>query len=323
MKKIQTNRGIFAMVVIVGVLGASCAEEFTPMNELEGLRVLAVQSDPPAIGTAQTAQLAALVHAPEGQTVQYSWSWCPFLGSAQSGYECMIDEAQLKEALQAIDPSAAALVPSFDLGTEPTATFTLNLPTPLLDLLCETVLGQATASLGVTPNCGDTVKSSVVLKISSGQERVTATKSLGLLLEASGASSNPPIGSIKARVKGSDDWFFLGETQSASVEAGGTYVLDVDIAEEASEWFTPPATEADPNPEPIRERLFITWFVTAGSTEAIRTGFIDGKVGFDVLRANNWSIPQINPPSEATLYVVLQDERGGVTWTQRTVKVQE
>jgi hypothetical protein len=323
MKTIQPHRGAFGMALIVSLLGASCAEEFTPMNELEGLRVLAIQSDPPAIGTGQTAQLAALVHAPEGQTVNYSWSWCPFLGSAQSGYECMIDEAQLKEALQAIDPSAVALVPSFDLGTEPTATFTLRLPTPLLDLLCETVLGQATASLGITPTCGDTVKSSVVLKISSGQESVTATKSLGLLLEASGASTNPPIGSVKARWKKGDDWFVLGEEESASVESGKTYVVDVDVEEEASEWFTPPATDAEPNPEPRRERLFITWFVTAGSTESIRTGFIDGKVGFDVLRSNSWAIPQIDPPSEATLYVVLQDERGGVTWTQRTVKVQE
>jgi hypothetical protein len=293
------------------------------MNEVEGLRVLAIQSDPPAIGTAQTAELKALVHAPLGEAVTYSWSWCPVLGTAQNGYECLFDEEQLTTALSSLDPAAAALVPSFDLGDEPTARFTLDLPSPVLKLLCENLLGQASASMGLSPSCGETIKSSVILKVEAGGETVTAMKDLGLLLKVEAASMNPQIDSVKARSTKDDEWIDLADPALAVIEAGQRYELEVDVPDSSSETFTPAATDQDPNPEPKRERLFITWFVTAGSTQSMRTTFIDGQVGFDVLRHNEWSISAIDPPTEATLYVVLQDERGGVAWTQRTVAVKE
>lgn len=322
MKKIN-HLALAFVALALPVIGAACAEDFPPLNEVEGLRVLAIQADPPAVASGDTTQLSALVHVSEGQEPAYSWSWCPVLGTPQDAYSCLIDEAQFKSALAFLDPDAVASLPSFDLGHEPMASFTLDISADTLAALCETLLGQATAGLGVAPKCGNEINSSVILEVTSNGEKVVAIKDLRLLIDSSSPPTNPTIGELRARAAADESWFALSTSGATALVAGQTYELEAQVPDSASESFTPAPTVQVPNPEPVRERLFVTWFVTEGSTKSMRTSFIDGEVDFDVLTHNEWSLPSVDPLPRATLYVVLQDERGGVVWTERTLSIEE
>ncbi len=66
-----------------------------------------------------------------------------------------------------------------------------------------------------------------------------------------------------------------------------------------------------------REALSVAWYATGGSFEVDRTGRDANDLA--TTSDNGWTPP--SQPGSVTLWVVLRDDRGGVSWTAYTVQV--
>jgi len=308
------------------LLGLGCAEDYEPFNELSKLRVLAIRAEPPDLLPGEGTEISALVYEPDGDDLEYRWSWCPVAAGAATGFECVVDEQDLRDMAAGLFPGAEALVPSLDLGREPTAAFQHSIPPAILQGMCDAILSSGAPSFVTLPDCEEELVVTVRLVVSGGGESVTAVKELALKMSADAeVNSNPAIGAVVASPAGGGGEVVLEEGSAVDLEAGAELELAVAVPREAAEEYTPEPTEEEPDPQPTTESLFMSWFVTDGSTLFGRTTYLDGEIGLDELGSNTWTLPDAEdaPEGEAALFLVLQDERGGVAWTSRQVAVVE
>jgi hypothetical protein len=314
-------------VAVLAALVAGCGDDFTPFNELDRLRVLAVRAEPPELAPGATTTLDALVFAPDGDAVTSAWSWCPITLGAAKGYECALSEQQLADAIDAVAPGAGALVPSYDLGQGAEATFANAVPPAALAALCDAIATGSAPAFVDLPTCTDRFVVTIRLEVAAAGETVTAIKQLPLLFDASAEENlNPALGGVFAAPAADgvdplvDGTALSFGREPTMLRAGAKYDLGLEIADAAAQSFTPAATVDSPSPDPRRETLFLTWFVTGGKTDSQRTGFIDGDADMSDLAHNGWRTPSLAASGGAAeLYLVLQDERGGVAWTARQI----
>jgi hypothetical protein len=314
-----------AIALALGAPAAGCGRDFAAFNELDKLRVLGVRAEPPALGPGASAVIDALIFEPDGDELSYRWSWCPLAAGGQTGFECALDEERLRELAEAAFPGAGALVPSFDLGGGATAEFGYPLTPELLRALCEAATSEELPSFVPLPDCSRGLTVSLRLEVEAGGEIVTAVKDLPLFWDAADADNgNPAVAGLAATPDGAAP-IALDEGGGTTLAAGGFHELRADIAIAAAEVFTQAPAGDEPEPEPRRERLFMTWFVTGGRTDFKRTTFIEDEVGLDVLTENGWVAPTLDeaPDGTVAIFLVLQDERGGVGWLGRAVGLEE
>lgn len=296
---------------------AACGDSADPYNRLTDLRVLAIRADPPTVPLGQAATLDALVFHPEAESAAYRWSWCPARRSFEQGYECAVSAAQFQQM------TGAAAAPTFELGSEPTATFALSDDAATLQRLCASPVAGSTTALGGLIDCSDGLPISIGLRLTAGDQEVRAYKTIYLALDNTGhANQNPTIDGVALAPEDS-------APNAAQALAAGDPEQTVTLSEAYALTAAVPVSAAEgylgPDGNPQRESLVLTWFVQAGSTEATRTTFIDGIVDLPSLEANTWALPE---PEEyqrtrAELHLVLRDSRGGIGWLSRSVLVTE
>jgi hypothetical protein len=316
-------RGAAALAVLLALAlsVSACTRGFDPFNKVDKLRVLAVRAEPPALAPGESAELAALVYEPDGDELEYRWSWCPLPTTSLNGYECPLDEEQFAALVEQLIPGAGALVPSFELSLEPEAAFHYVIDPDLLQQVCEATQSADVPGLELLPDCERSLAITISLEVSAGGESVTAIKELPIFFDGQDADNeNPSIGEVTAAHGGGPE-SVLDEDEPSSLIADRRYDVTAEVSLSNSQTFQPEPTDDDPDPVPERESLFMTWFVTGGSTDSKRTTFIDGEVGLDVLENNSWQTP--DAAAAGTLFLVLQDERGGVGWTWRDVELLE
>lgn len=325
---------ITALLAILFLLTA-CSEDFAPFNTVEKFRALSLKADPPALAEGETAVVTPLLYVPEDdfEGISYKWSWCPIAVNSAKGGECAISEEMFKGIAeemirQSTDADISELLEglplSFDLGTDPTATFVYAIPADLLLQVCENLLAQdIPTNIGI-PDCRDKLDVIIRLEASYKSESLIALKTVPLYIDEERADNeNPAVDGISIRDKDGDAVEVEGDLPV--LYRGESYDITADIDDGASQLFTPAASSSNPAPEPVREYLFMTWYGTGGTTESARTTFIDGEVPMGTLRNNSWNIPQSvdYPSSEITLYLVLQDERGGTGWFEKRFAIEE
>lgn len=115
---------------------------------LDKPRILAVRAEPPQPSFGVATTLSTLLYEPPLDRVAdkcpspraptYKWSWCPWPMSANSQYECPIQQADFDQLYLGMGLGKA---PSLDLGTGETATFTNPFPAPMLFALCRGDIG--------------------------------------------------------------------------------------------------------------------------------------------------------------------------------------
>ncbi|MBN2344476.1 MAG: hypothetical protein JXX29_01740 [Deltaproteobacteria bacterium] len=322
----MTRRANLNVVVAATVLFAmACSEDFEAFTDVTKLRVLAIQSEPAELMPGEIGQLSALVAADDNASVTYQWSWCPVATSAIMGHECPVTEEMLLAAI-AQNGGGAFEIPEgvslFDLGTSQTAVFPFIIGADVLQIACTQLVAQAGDQLPFLPDCEGSLDTTVKLVVNDGVDEVVVVKQLNLLLsESLIANRNPALGTLTA-----------SDSEGVSItleEAPGTlvsqhgYELAVSLSPQVSESFE--TTDVETGAIVIdRESLFMTWFISGGETEYGRTSYIPGETEFDKLRLNTWWPPRVaESDGTATLYLVLQDERGGTSWLTRTVQLQE
>ena len=320
MKKIQAACAMSALCLSVG-----CGETFDPFEKVQGLRVLGVSADKPALLPGEDTVLDALLHQDPDVEVKWQWDWCPFPSGPQDEYECGISQEEFDAQLTGFGIEAPAL----DLGSAPTASFTYPLSPEVLQGLCAALTeGQDIPDFVVLPDCSESFPITVRLIVEQeGVGRIVAIKSIRLLYDAptdEEVNSNPRVGGVKLARPG------VTEEDAAELVEGEAYVvareeevkLTLEVAPEMSQTYTPPPSDRDPNPVARLENLRALWFYEDGELEFESTGFIDGFLSLEELSKNTLTLPDAEsyPDDEMNIYVVIQDDRGGMSWVKRSVK---
>lgn len=334
-----------ACLCVLTLATTTCGEDFPPYSRLEGLRVLAIQSEPVAPAYGATTTLTPLVFAAPGETISYEWSWCPVAGPAGQNAPCLVTEAALVALIaERAGPEVAAAFPPYNLGTGATATFTNPFPPALLEILCENQAESGDAGVGDSGDAGAPAAPALpfVLKCPNGfpiqvkmvattaTDKVTTVRALDLAYKADAPfNANPLISDLTMqllkrdedrdpKVKGDQ---FDGPVQQVS-EAGAAVAtrqremrLNVTVPLASSEPFID--KDENDNDAPSKERLRLTWFVESGDVKDARTGFNDGKTALDEALKNIWRPSSVKKfaGTQSKVVVVVRDNRGGVAWT--------
>jgi hypothetical protein len=309
-------------IALVSSVMLSCDEgdEFTPSSELEGLRILAIQSEPPDLAPGETAELRAAVYSPEGE-VRYQWSWCPGRGDEEADFECTLPEADLHDAWEELGTGDE--LPPYDLGTSADAQFENPFTAEAVSALCE-VLAREPQGRGATlVNCSDGLPLSFELKVRSEGVEKRALKVVPLVPGPSTRNANPVLPERMAITRN-------GRTVDR-VQAGKFYEVRLDLDPEVAEEFQP-----DDESRRRTESLAISWFVYPGSTgfsasndgflplgptENTRTRLEGGDDDFSEFSRNGWGLPPGTRASEGVVFAVLRDDRGGVAWLSEQLEV--
>jgi hypothetical protein len=314
-----------SLIYLFNALATGCgdfADDTDRYAELDKLRILGLRSEPADLVLGETATLSALVYEPKARDVRYEWSWCPSRSAEDGNFECNISERELSAAWTELGLEGEP--PSYDLGTEPEARFTHVLSPELIAAMCQTFIGGGVEAQSAALACLTGLEVSVSLKVRAATSEVTAIKTLSLLFDAvpeAERNANPPS-SFELSLQEVDN----GRTQQDTLTAGREYAVSAELEREVAELFTPAPSSGDEEPERRRETLNMSWFVTDGKLVELdgeagfgaggeRTSFVDGH-DFDALLDNGWSLP-LTADSQASVYMVLRDERGGVGWTER------
>lgn len=325
-------RDLFRKLAVLSALSAStaaCADEFDPYNELLNFRVLAVRAEPPYLREGETTRLDAAIYLPDPNTpVQYSWSWCPFRGSADTKFECAVPRDDLQAMVDATVGPGVVDIPPYELSSTSSTTFTYSVPALLFSGLCAALAGAELPDFVERPACNGLWEATIRMTATSGGKEIITIKDLQLAYTSSAATNtNPTIDSIS--------WWPEGQAESsAQLLSAGTpptfnrdtkYLLRADVTEELSEsYVAAPEVEGDPI-ETKREILIVTWYVEGGETKSTRTTFIDGEVPIEILRLNELTTPKKAdyPEQNLRLIFVIRDNRGGVDWTEREILLAE
>jgi hypothetical protein len=289
-------------VALTALLGG-CGDDFDPYYLVNGPRILAIGAEPPALLDGETAALSALVVAPDpAASFTYRWSWCPLPTNGAGNFACAVSEEQLGE------------VPGFDLGAGATAELGYPGSRESVVALCESVRARGVPEFGVELSCDRSIPIQIKLEISDGVETVVGVKSVDLVLAAGDGDGdrnhNPSIGQMQ-----------VPEAAARGVAAEIAVDIDPEVSAERFAEIPPGGDQ----PEPRRERLIVSWFTDAGEIDDSRTSFIDGEIEIDVARRNLWTPPGTTdyPGSDARIWGVLRDGRGGTTWIERSVRLED
>lgn len=325
LRRVGACLGLGALVATAGAAGG-CGTDFAPFNRVTGLRVLAIQGDPATPLSGETTTFSALVVTPSSQPappLTYKWTWCPFAGVADNGYKCPFDEQKVDTLLTRI---GLPPLPAFDLGTEPTATFTNDIPAAAFDAVCSGAVVLPDEPVQFSIDCSAGFPIQIMLTVSSDTDALTAVQTAKLRFDpATPANANPSIDGLSA-ILGAPGMPMPIVADAAdgplvTVPRQVETRLQVDMAESVAEVYL--GKDDDGNPATLTERLFLTWFIETGDTDDQRTSFYSGSTNFADLLKNNWTPGAVkNYPSDTSrIYVVAHDNRGGVSWRTGTVNL--
>lgn len=292
---------------------AACGPGFDPPSRLLALRVIGIQSEPVAPATDEVSTLSAFVYTPPGTPAPtYAWSWCPFAGSPGDGHPCLLSEAELAML------TGGAPTPPYDLGTGETTSFENSFDPAVFEAVCTGMPGQP-----AVVDCSAGFPVQIKLVVTQGTAQVTAVKRLRLRFRPEHeANANPTLGALFAvPVAGGpevelEDGPGPGPTLPRRVET----VLRAEVPASSIETFTDFDDQGTPMPGK-KERLILSWFTETGDVDEEVTAYIDGLTPLETATTNAWTPDGTEDygPTTADLFVVLRDERDGVTWRRGTV----
>ncbi|MCO4762801.1 MAG: hypothetical protein KC502_14905 [Myxococcales bacterium] len=110
-------RSLAATAAAASLMLGCSGPDYDPPTLVKSLRVLALRADPPFVSMSPTKATPFVVGQRAGSKLCYAWALCPFAWQEEGNYQCL-------------DPSIQV-----DLGTGPTATFSLVQLFSVLDKL--------------------------------------------------------------------------------------------------------------------------------------------------------------------------------------------
>ncbi|MEQ9496290.1 MAG: hypothetical protein RIT81_05515 [Deltaproteobacteria bacterium] len=289
----STHVAPWGLVLATFALCGGCGDDFSPYNEVDGFRLLAIRATPPELRPGEDVELTALVVGDDAP--RFTWRWCAVTRGPGERHTCAIQDGEIESEL-----------PNALLSTSTSATFAWPADPRVTDALCDLAAQREAPNGAPRLDCAsERPELYVRLEVESAAgERVIALHALPLVLDDVPRNTNPAPDDVHVEVAGA-----MKPIEGARLE--GEVQLELRVPEAAAETYG-----GD------REILRATWFVTGGETDAMRTAFIPGDAAatFAELTRNVWILP--TAPREVTLYLVLRDDRGGVSWLVRRAVVE-
>jgi len=292
-----------------------CTADFDPGSRVTSFRVLAQQVDLPFAKPGETVHVTSLSYDPEGRPVNWAWAAC--VNPASSTVQGCLDKI-------ADDSAKSGSSPILAQGLE-LSDFSYTIPADVLDSLPQPVRSSALVGVMSVACPGD-------LSFDSGpnnlpwscKERGTGRElaqdeyivgSKRVLVRASDRNQNPVIGQVTFD---GQDW---PEAEVKPVTACDTTSNDYEPCAASTKHRiaarpTPASVEAGTNEfgVPFSEQVIIDYYATEGTFEH------DIKIGADA--ETGWVARKAASGKDLTLWMVVHDDRGGATWTERQVHVE-
>jgi hypothetical protein len=306
------SRGLLALAFALPALGA-CGSDFAPGSRVTGLRVLAVQADKPYARPGETVHLRALGVDTRERPIVWAWTAC-FLPDATSVDGC------LDEIASSNRPISEAVFASGEGVTEVDYT----VPSDALDGLSAGARSQAVAGIlsiacpgkldlhrdanGIPFRCTDP-ESGRVLGL---DETVVGLKRI--MLRESERNDNPVIDAV---LFDGEEW---REDDVKEVDSCDTSDDDYDDCPSAPKHTLSvriPGGSIESGQDEFgrefTEQVIVQYYTTEGIFEdQVRTSS-DATTG--------WVARRRASGDEVSLWFVVRDDRGGVSWTERRVAV--
>lgn len=266
-----------------------CSDDFDPSSRVVNLRVIAVQADHPSAAPGQQVQLTALYFDPQGRPL--TWAWGPCASAASSTAQACAEGLNL--AGMTIGPSSS---------------YTFTVPDSVASESSDT-LGIAVVACPGTIRPGDTAGIPLSCVDAQGKALNLNAFEVGMkrvFVRESAENHNPAI----EMVLWDGERWPEGEEREARCDADGKkckkHKLEV-RAPDAEER----RTDAEGNP--VVEQVIAQFYGTGGTFEDdVRT--LDEP-------DTTWQPRPEDREKLLTLWFVVRDDRGGVSWVERQVRV--
>jgi len=261
----KTDFRALGVLVVLTALPAivGCSTDFTPANEVHGLRVLAVRGEPPTVPLGDETVIDALVVTPDDGPITLKWELCEYTLGA--------DDLRLCPAETVLASGQGdALAFTF---TEAVASRVSRYCDPSGDLAGQIPDGAQ------LPICGSQGFPATVRLVASGDgEEVVAVKTVYLHLPPGGQgvpvepNQNPEISGL--------------EGVPDSVEPGSTGTVSCTVDEESVEMVP------DLDGELVEEEIDYLWFIAGGKLRDDTGEQIEFAADTDAERVTLWCVVQ-------------------------------
>lgn len=293
-----------------------CGTDLDPGTQVDSLRVLAMQVDAPFAAPGDTVRLQALSYDPQTRPITWAWAVCE--NPASSSVEgCLIDIAE-EVATTGASPLLAMAEgrDNIDVTISPNA---LDGITPqarpqalvgVLSIACPGTLDVVTDGTGETPlpfKCTDATGAELTL-----HDYIVGIKRI--FLRATETNDNPVIERITFD---GEDW---PEDEVKEVDACDTDEFTFDDCEGEGDHriaavLAPGSfqTGVDEFGRDFTEQLIVQHYTTDGIFKD------EVRIGAD--SETQWVARSGSAGTEQRLWFVARDDRGGVAWAERRVRV--
>ena len=301
--------GLFGLLAPLG----ACASDFDPGSRVTTLRVLAVQADQPFAAPGEPVHLDALSYDPQGRAITWGWATC-VNPQASTVEGCLIKLA--------MDSAATGQPPNFVMATDMTS-FDFTVPSDALSSL--PAAARAAAQVGiVSVACPGTLELGAsssdipfVCRDSSGRELGLDEFVIGIKrvrIRERDRNANPTIAAIT---------FDGADWPATEIKTVGHCSSDPNLFDDCkggdkhdiAAFVTPDSFEAgqDEFAASFSEHLITEYYATEGIFKD------DVRISQDP--KTRWVARKSAAGRDLTLWFVVHDDRGGVTWDTRQVHV--
>jgi hypothetical protein len=293
-----------AVCGLVALVAAACAPDLSPGSRVTKLRVLALAAEPSFARPGETVELSLLVADAEERALSFAFGTCSNAAGTTAG-----------ECLEALD------APVEPLTLEEGGRFTLDVPEDILRGMPEesrssAYLGAVVVACPGTIERGQTSGVPVVCRDEAGERLPITEFEVGvkrIYVRDRDRNESPRI----ARVTWDGEEWPEGELREARACENETtndieecaarlrHRLRVDTSE--------PESGRDEHGVEFSERQIVQYYATHGVFErAVRIAEEPD---------NQWAAQRNQDNDLAQFWFVVRDDRGGVTWTERQVRV--
>jgi hypothetical protein len=306
---------------VIALASLSCGATFSPPSLVNSVRILAIQANPPYAAPGTPVQLQILAF--DGRAVQtqpMTVAWLPqacFDPPADTYYACYA-------------PLASLVQPGQDVTSLLTSgsTFSFTMPNDVI-----TNHGAAKTSdpygvaFGFAVACAGTVEYVGFSTQNPSANPLGCFDASGNALDANSfvlaysmiysfgdrTNANPLISNLTFNGNPVDPT--AGITVSACTEADTKKcpTSDIDTVVPASSQEPDPGS-LDGSGNPLKEQIWVDYYVTGGSVSAEAVILYDASLG--ALPASPTKLTAPNAPAESILWAIVRDNRGGVSWLQ-------
>lgn len=318
-------------------LGACADNDFEQFYEITKLRILGIAAEPAGVAPGETVVFEAVTAKPDDAAETfYRWQICVLTDGPDHYYRC--SDRPLFAGPEGDAPAPAGLSNVLAEGAGPRWSFTQDQATneQLLDA-CEFLARADSYDLPdfvELPACKSGFPVHVRVEACQGRmppcdDPEIALHRFTLLLDEAAARSdrnqNPAIlGLLAENDPVSDD-----DRPTIAAQADGSVRLTALVPTNEAQRYTPverfdPATRSIVYaPEAEQEILNLSWFSTAGELD--RNGYYsaDGRAPIEELQTNvlSFDIDTFDEPVDVHLWLVLRDDRRGLSYLERRFRV--